>query len=83
MCYDFQLGRLNEAVADCTKALELDDTYLKALLRRAKCFMDLSDYEEAVKDYEKAFKMDKSRGKKFFNATLFLVRQVTTLKLLC
>ncbi|KAF4518028.1 hypothetical protein B566_EDAN009261 [Ephemera danica] len=59
-----KLGRLNEAVADCTQALELDETNLKALLRRAKCHMDLQDYEEAVKDYERVCKIDKSRESK-------------------
>jgi DnaJ family protein C protein 7 len=49
-------------VADCSKALELDESYLKALLRRAKCYMELGDFDEAVRDYEKALKMDKSRG---------------------
>nr|CAD7437561.1 unnamed protein product [Timema bartmani] len=58
------LGRLNESVADCTAALKLDETYLKALLRRAKCYMDLNDFDEAVRDYEKAVKMDKSRENK-------------------
>ncbi|PSN47553.1 DnaJ subfamily C member 7 [Blattella germanica] len=60
----YKLGRLNEAVVDCSNALELDETYLKALLRRAKCYMDLNDFEEAVRDYEKALKMDKSRENK-------------------
>lgn len=56
-----KLGRVNEAVSDCSAALELDPTYLKALLRRAKCYMELQQFEEAVRDYEKASKMDKSR----------------------
>jgi len=60
-----QLGRLNEAVADCSSALDLDENYLKALLRRAKCYMELGDFEEAVRDYERALKMDNSRGKIF------------------
>jgi len=57
----YKLGRLNEAVTDCTAAVKLDENYLKALLRRAKCFMDLEQYEEAVQDYEKVSKLDKSR----------------------
>lgn len=57
-----QLGKLNEAVEDCTAALKLDENYLKALLRRAKCYMDLEQFEEAVQDYEKTQKLDKSRG---------------------
>ncbi|XP_039279076.1 dnaJ homolog subfamily C member 7 isoform X2 [Nilaparvata lugens] len=55
-----KLGRLNEAVSECTSALALDENYLKALLRRAKCYMDLAQYEDAVNDYEKAYQMDKS-----------------------
>jgi DnaJ family protein C protein 7 len=49
-------------VSNCTSALELDENYLKALLRRAKCYMELNDFDEAVRDYEKVLKMDKSRG---------------------
>ncbi|XP_014259984.1 dnaJ homolog subfamily C member 7 isoform X2 [Cimex lectularius] len=59
-----KLGRLNEAIADCTAALALDPDYLKALLRRAKCYMDLQQFEEAVQDYKKATTMDKSRATK-------------------
>uniref|UniRef100_A0A1B6DZE1 J domain-containing protein n=1 Tax=Clastoptera arizonana TaxID=38151 RepID=A0A1B6DZE1_9HEMI len=55
-----KLNRLNEAVSDCTAALKLDENYIKALLRRAKCYMDLTQYDEAVLDYEKACRMDRS-----------------------
>lgn len=65
-----QLGRLKESVAECTEALKLDENYLKALLRRAASYMDLKEYEEAVRDLEQACKMDKSRGK---NSIFFLL----------
>lgn len=55
-----KLGRLNEAVSECTSALELDENYMKALLRRAKCYLDLGQYDDAVYDYEKAYQKDKS-----------------------
>jgi Tfp pilus assembly protein PilF len=32
----------------------LDENYLKALLRRAKRYMELGDFDEAVRDYERA-----------------------------
>uniref|UniRef100_A0A171AF55 Dnaj homolog subfamily c member 7 n=1 Tax=Triatoma infestans TaxID=30076 RepID=A0A171AF55_TRIIF len=59
-----KLGRLNEAISDCSSALKLDPNYLKALLRRAKCYMELQQYEEAIKDYEKAVSMESSREMK-------------------
>jgi DnaJ family protein C protein 7 len=55
-----RLGRLNEAVDNCSNALELDENYHKALLQRAQCYMDLRDFEKAVRDYEKAYKMNKT-----------------------
>jgi DnaJ family protein C protein 7 len=54
------LGRLTEAVANCSRVLEIDADYLKALLMRAKCYMDLRDFDRAARDYKKAFEMDRS-----------------------
>lgn len=59
-----KLNRMDDAINDCSNAIELDDTYIKAYLRRAKCYMDTEQYEEAVRDYEKIFKTDKSREHK-------------------
>ncbi|XP_043602883.1 dnaJ homolog subfamily C member 7 isoform X1 [Bombus pyrosoma] len=59
-----KLNRLNESVTECTEALKLDEKYLKALLRRAASYMELKEYEKAVRDLEKAYKMDKSSDNK-------------------
>jgi len=56
-----KLGKHEDCISDCTKAIELDTTYLKAYLRRAKCYMDTEQYEEAVRDYEKLTKMDRNQ----------------------
>jgi DnaJ family protein C protein 7 len=56
-----RLARLNEAMADCSSALKLDENYRKALLLRAECYMKLEDFGKAVEDYEKAFIMYRSR----------------------
>ncbi|XP_065213632.1 dnaJ homolog subfamily C member 7 [Planococcus citri] len=56
----FKLGRLSESVEDCSSALSLDDKYIKPLLRRAKCYLDLQQFDEAVRDYEKAFKLERT-----------------------
>ena len=52
-----KLGDLQKCLEDCTKALDNDPNYLKPLLRRAKSYMELKDFENAVKDFEKAHEM--------------------------
>ncbi|XP_052227932.1 dnaJ homolog subfamily C member 7-like isoform X1 [Dreissena polymorpha] len=52
------IGKENEAIADFTKAIKLDDSYLKAYFRRANCYMEMKKYQEAVNDYEKVCQMD-------------------------
>ncbi|KAF6215013.1 hypothetical protein GE061_009761 [Apolygus lucorum] len=56
-----KLKKMDESIADCSEALKLDPNYLKALLKRAQIYMEMTQYEEAVQDYEKAAKMDKGR----------------------
>jgi DnaJ family protein C protein 7 len=58
------MNKTDLAIEDCTKAIELDDKYLKAYLRRAKCYQETGQHEEAVRDYEAVFKMDKTREHK-------------------
>lgn len=41
-------GRYEETVKECTKALELNPTYMKALLRRAEAREKLELYEETI-----------------------------------
>ena len=55
-----KLKKWNQAIADCTSALSLDDSYTKAYLRRAKCYMELAKFEDAIRDYEKLHRMDRS-----------------------
>ncbi len=49
--------KLDEAVEDYTKAIELQAKYLKAYQRRAKCYMEQENYEAAVRDYSKVLEM--------------------------
>jgi DnaJ family protein C protein 7 len=53
-----RMGLLNDAVAECTNALDINKNDTNALLLRAKCYMDLEDFEKAVRDYNTAFEMD-------------------------
>ncbi|XP_017292912.1 dnaJ homolog subfamily C member 7-like [Kryptolebias marmoratus] len=55
-----KLKKLNQAIEDCTSAIKLDDSYIKAYLRRAQCYMNTEQYEEAVRDYEKVYQTEKT-----------------------
>lgn len=56
-----RLNKLDECIEDCTRAIDLDPNYIKAFLRRAKTYMDKEDYETAVQDYEKVYKLEKTK----------------------
>lgn len=55
-----KLKKWSDSVADCNLALSLDESYIKAYLRRAKSNMELGQFEDAVRDYERIHKMDRS-----------------------
>uniref|UniRef100_A0AAY4ADA7 DnaJ homolog subfamily C member 7 n=1 Tax=Denticeps clupeoides TaxID=299321 RepID=A0AAY4ADA7_9TELE len=59
-----KLKRLEQAIEDCSSAIKLDETYIKAYLRRAQCYMDMEQYEEAVRDYEKVYHTEKTKEHK-------------------
>ncbi|XP_038838239.1 dnaJ homolog subfamily C member 7-like isoform X2 [Salvelinus namaycush] len=59
-----KLKKIDQAIEDCTKAVKLDETYIKAYLRRAQCYMDKEDYDEAVRDYEKVYQTEKTKEHK-------------------
>ena len=54
-----KLKKTAESISDCDKALDLDPNYTKALLRRAKTYMETEQYEDAIRDYEKVLKVDR------------------------
>ncbi|KAK9143115.1 hypothetical protein Syun_012515 [Stephania yunnanensis] len=43
-----KLGKYEDTIKECTKALELNSSYLKALIRRAEAHEKLEHFEEAV-----------------------------------
>lgn len=55
-----RLGNIRDAINDCTCALEINEKYMKPLLQRAKLHYSLENFEESVKDYEKALKYEKT-----------------------
>ncbi|KAG8092045.1 hypothetical protein GUJ93_ZPchr0012g19884 [Zizania palustris] len=59
VCF-LKLGKYDETIKECTKALELNPSYLKALLRRGEAHEKLEHYDEAIADLKKIIELDPS-----------------------
>ncbi|GJM84885.1 hypothetical protein PR202_ga00598 [Eleusine coracana subsp. coracana] len=59
VCF-LKLGKYDDTIKECTKALELNPTYMKALLRRAEAHDKLEHYDEAIADMKKILEIDPS-----------------------
>ncbi|KAF8392967.1 hypothetical protein HHK36_021208 [Tetracentron sinense] len=59
ICFS-KLGKYDDAIKECTKALELNPTYMKALVRRGEAHQRLEHFEEAIADMKKILELDPS-----------------------
>ncbi|XP_050212956.1 uncharacterized protein LOC126664554 isoform X2 [Mercurialis annua] len=59
VCF-FKLGKYEDTIKECTKALELNSSYIKALVRRADAHEKLEHFEEAIADMKKILELDPS-----------------------
>uniref|UniRef100_A0A182P8P7 Uncharacterized protein n=1 Tax=Anopheles epiroticus TaxID=199890 RepID=A0A182P8P7_9DIPT len=57
-----KVDRKQSALEDCTKALEYNPQYLKALLRRANLFEETDKLDESLEDYRKVLELDPGNG---------------------
>ncbi len=53
-CY-LELQSFKEAAKDCSSAIDIDGSYLKAWHRRSKAYEGLDDMDHALKDAQKVF----------------------------
>eukprot|EP00475_Leptophrys_vorax_P009230 TRINITY_DN1609_c0_g1_i1.p1 TRINITY_DN1609_c0_g1~~TRINITY_DN1609_c0_g1_i1.p1 ORF type:complete len:304 (-),score=88.36 TRINITY_DN1609_c0_g1_i1:38-949(-) len=53
-----KLKKFEEALEDCDGALEIDENYRKAILRRAECRLQVEEFEGAVRDFERAYQLE-------------------------
>lgn len=68
------LQHLQEAVADYTRATELDPQYAKAYNNRGNAYAALGEDESALTDYDLALKIDPNLGLVYFNRGLLHYR---------
>ncbi|XP_075499084.1 uncharacterized protein LOC142537460 [Primulina tabacum] len=47
------LGRMREAISDCTQAAALDSNFFKVILRAGTCYLLLGEVEDAINFYHK------------------------------
>jgi len=47
------LKKYREAVKECTAALRIHTHYMKAMLRRGRCFARIRQYQEAIAEYDR------------------------------
>ncbi|XP_022755361.1 tetratricopeptide repeat protein 1-like [Durio zibethinus] len=59
VCF-LKLGKYEETIKECTKALELNPSYIKALVRRGEAHEKLEHFEEAIADMKKILELDPS-----------------------
>ncbi|XP_040429673.1 tetratricopeptide repeat protein 1 [Cygnus olor] len=53
-------GKTEAALSDCSKAVELDPNYIRALLRRAELYEKTEKLDEALEDYKAVLEKDPS-----------------------
>ncbi|KVH93728.1 tetratricopeptide repeat protein 1-like [Cynara cardunculus var. scolymus] len=56
----FKLGKYEDSIKECTKALELNPTYMKPLVRKAEAHEKLENYDESIADLKKILELDPS-----------------------
>lgn len=55
-----RLAQHKLAITDLTLAIELNEDYVKAIMKRAEVHLKLEQYEEAVRDLERVKQIDPS-----------------------
>ncbi|KAF7280413.1 tetratricopeptide repeat domain 1 [Rhynchophorus ferrugineus] len=53
-----KLDRKSSAIDDCSKAIELNNKYIRAYLRRAVLYEETEKLDESLEDYKKVFQLD-------------------------
>ncbi|KDP38747.1 hypothetical protein JCGZ_04100 [Jatropha curcas] len=59
VCF-LKLGKYEDTIKECTKALELNPSYIKPLVRRGEAHEKLEQFEEAIADMKKTLELDPS-----------------------
>ena len=64
------LKRLHEAIEECTYALKIHSRYMKAILRRARCYARLQQLQEGVAEYKRWLELVEEASKPNYAASV-------------
>lgn len=67
--------KYEDVVKDCTKAIDCDPTYIKAINRRAEAYEQLDKLDEALKDHKMILELDRTQSASF-HACMKLEKQI-------
>ena len=70
-CAHLKLHEREPALKDLNAAIDLNDEYAKAIAKRAELYMQMENYEEAVRDYERVKTIDPCKYYQSSNKILF------------
>lgn len=59
------MGKIDLAIENFTKVIEIDDYHVNAIFSRAACYNLNGDYQKAIEDYHNALDKDQTKTKKF------------------
>jgi len=63
-----KLDHKKDAIKDCSKAIELHDVYVKAILRRATLYQETEQLDEALKDFQRVLELDPRNNEALYAA---------------
>ncbi|KAJ1979539.1 TOM (translocase of outer membrane) complex component [Dimargaris cristalligena] len=78
-CYN-ELNEHQKTIEDCDAAIDLNNTYVKALIRRAGAHEKLSHYQEALNDYTYACILDDFQNQSVAASAERVVRKFATVE---
>lgn len=53
-----KLNQREAALKDLSQAIEINDEYVKAIMKRSELYMQMENYEEGVRDLERVKQID-------------------------
>jgi tetratricopeptide (TPR) repeat protein len=71
----FRLRQFAKAIADFSRAIELDPKYVEAYANRGYAYSEQGKTEQAIKDYERVIALDPNRALAYYNRGVIFLEE--------